>query len=134
MDTEPLEKQLHNWTRLMPLAMSSAVILLLASLDWLRWLVWFVLQIITVAVGCYLLWGKKWSGLPLSRERRNTIWGYFLAGWLLLLVPAILQWQLYGELVGPICYLGPIFLYSIFLLIIYWRNREKSSEAEEMFP
>lgn len=126
MDTDRLEKQLSTWNRLMYMAVSSAVILLVASIDELRWAAWFVLQILTTSVGFYLLWGKNWKSLPLSTERMNIVFGFFLASWLLLFVPVILARQS--------CFLIPLLGYSIFLLIVYWRKRRKLSESEEMFP
>lgn len=126
MDTEHLERQLHNWNRLMYVAVSAAVTLLVASFDVVRWTAWFVLQILVTSFGFYLLWGKNWRSLPLSRERINTVFGCFLASWLLLFVPWILGKQ-------P-CFFTPLFVYSIFLLAVYWRIRKKLSDSEEMFP
>jgi len=126
MDTDRLEKQLPTWNRLMYIAVSSAVVLLVASIDELRWVAWFALQILVTSVGFYLLWGKNWKSLPVSKERINAVFGYFFASWLLLLIPMILAKE-------P-CFATPVFIYSIFLLIIYWRVRKKLSESEEMFP
>ena len=129
MDTDRLEKQLPAWNRLMYMAMSSAVILLVASIDdlrWLRWVAWFVLQILVTSIGFNLLWGKSWKSLPLSKERINIVFGYFLASWLLLFIPMILA--------RLACLAVPLLIYSIFLLIIYLRTRKKLDESEEMFP
>jgi len=126
MDTDRLEKQLPTWNRLMYMAVSSAVVLLVASFDELRWVAWFVLQILITSVGFNLLWGKSWKSLPLSKERMNITFGFFLASWLLLFIPMILAKEA--------CFATPVFVYSIFLLIIYWRARKKLSESEEMFP
>ena len=126
MDTDRLEKQLPAWHRLMYMAVSSAVVLLVASIDELRWVAWFVLQILVTSVGFYLLWGKNWKSLPLSRERLTIVFGFFLASWFFLFIPMILARQA--------CFATPVFVYSIFLLIIYWRTRKKLSESEEMFP
>ena len=126
MDTEQLEQQLPIWNRRMYMAMISTVILLVASFDELRWVAWFVLQILTTSLGFYLLWGKDWRNLPLSKERINTILGCFLASWLLLFVPMILAREA--------CLSAPLLGYTIFLLIIYLRTRKKISDSEEMFP
>jgi len=126
MDTDRLEKQLSVWNRRMYMALSSAVILLIASFDELRWVAWFVLQILTTSLGFYLLWGKDWRNLPLSKERINSIFGCFLASWLLLFIPMILAKEA--------CFSVPLFGYTIFLLIIYLRTRKKLSDFEEMFP
>lgn len=126
MDTDRLEKQLPNWKRLMYLAASSAVTLLVASIDELRWVAWFVLQILVTSVAFYLLWGKNWKNLPLSWERMNIVFGFFLASLLLLFVPTMLAREA--------CFVVPAFAYSIFLLIVYWRTHKKLSESEDMFP
>ena len=126
MDTDRLEKQLPTWNRLMYMAVTSAVTLLVASFDELRWVAWFVLQILVTSVGFYLLWGKNWKSLQLSRERMNIVFGFFFTSWLLLFIPMILAKEA--------CFATPVFVYSIFLLVIYWRTRNKISESEEMFP
>ena len=126
MDTDRLEKQLPTWNRLMYMAVISAVVLLIASIDELRWVAWFVLQILVTSVGFNLLWGKNWKTLPLSKERMNIIFGFFLASWLLLFIPMILA--------RLACLAVPLLIYSIFLLIIYLRTRKKLDESEEMFP
>jgi len=126
MDTDRLEKQLPTWNRLMYMAVSSVVVLLAASIDELRWIVWFVLQILITSAGFYLLWGKNWKSLPLSKERGNIVFGFFLASWLLLFIPMILAREM--------CFTAPVFVYSIFLLMVYWRTRKKLSESEEIFP
>jgi len=126
MDADLLEQQLSIWTRRVYMAMISAGILLVASIDELRWVAWFMLQILTTSLGFYLLWGKDWRSLPLSKERINTIFGSFLASWLLLFVPMILAREA--------CLSAPLLGYTIFLLIIYLRTRKKLSDSEEMFP
>jgi len=126
MDTDRLEKQLPSWNRLMYIAVSSSIVLLVASIDELRWVAWFVLQILVTSVGFYMLWGKNWKSLQLSRERMNIVFGFFFTSWLLLFIPMILAKEA--------CFATPVFVYSIFLLVIYWRTRNKISESEEMFP
>lgn len=126
MDIDRLEKQLPIWNRLMYVVLGSAVTLLFASVDGLRGVAWFVLQILSTAAAFYLLWGKGWKSLPLSRERVNTIFGCFLASWLLLFIPWILN--------TDFCFFIFPLAYTIFLLVVYWRIRKRLSEAEEMFP
>ncbi|HMB23960.1 MAG TPA: hypothetical protein VKP08_14055 [Anaerolineales bacterium] len=126
MDTERLEKELPVWNHRMYVALSAAVALLIATVVPLLWVAWFVLLIFVTAVGFNLLWGRGWKNLPLSKERTNTIFGYLLASWFLLFVPLMLN--------TDICFLTFPLVYTIFLLVIYWRVRKKLSDAEEMFP
>jgi hypothetical protein len=126
MDTDRLEKQLPMWNRLMYVILGSTGTLLFASFEELRWVAWFVLQILATSAGFYLLWGKGWKNLPLSKERVNTIFGCLLASWLLLFVLWILG--------RDSCLLILPLAYTIFLLAIYWRTRRKLSDVEEMFP
>lgn len=126
MDTERLEKELPVWNRRMYVALSAAIALLIATVIPLLWVAWFVLLIFVTAAGFNLLWGRGWKNLPLSRERTNTIFGYLLASWFLLFVPLILN--------TDICFLTFPLMYTVFLLVIYWRIRKKLSDAEEMFP
>ena len=126
MDTELFEKELSILNRRMYIALSSAATLLIATFVPFLWIVWFVLLIFVLSSGFNLLWGKNWRSLPLSKERVNTIFGYLIAGWLLLFVPCILNREL--------CFLTFPLAYTIFLGTIYWRTHQKLSEAEEMFP
>lgn len=126
MDTEQLEKQMSVWRQLMYVALGSAVTLLASSFDQYLGVVWLVLQISVTSSGFFLLWGKRWRNLPLSRGRSNTIFGYLFASWLLFFVPGVLG----------VDYLYYIFLfgYTLFLVIIFWRAQRKLSGSDEMFP
>ena len=126
MDTERLEKELPIWNCGMYIALSVAVTLLIATVIPFLWVAWFVLLIFVTSAGFNLLWGRGWKNLPLSRERVNTIFGYLLASWFLLFVPLMLNTDL--------CFLTFPLVYTVFLLVIYWRIRKKLSDAEEMFP
>ena len=126
MDTEQLEKQLSVWNRLLYAALGSSITLLAASLDQFLGVAWLVIQILVTSSGFYLLWGKRWRALPLSKERTNIIFGYLFASWLLLFVPGV-----FG--VDSLYYVF-LFGYTVFLVIIYWRTQKKHSDSDEMFP
>jgi hypothetical protein len=126
MDTEQLEKQLSVWNRLLYVALGSSITLLFSSFDEFFGIVWFVVQITVTSSGFFLLWGKRWRTLPLSKERTITIFGYLLASWILFLVPSIFyvdDW-----------YYKFLFGYTVFLVFIYWRSQKKLSGSDEMFP
>src|SRR5262245_55064592 len=89
MDTERLEHQLSIWNKLMYMALGSAITLVIASPNNFSHVgvVWLLIQIAITPPGFFLLFGKGWKALPLSRERVNTAFGYLAAGWLSLFVP-----------------------------------------------
>jgi hypothetical protein len=128
MHTEPLEKQLSVWNKLMYMALGSVVTLVASSpgdfsqVD----IVWLLIQVAITPPGFFLLLGKRWKGLPLSRERLNTSLGYLFASWLSLLVPLILG-------AGP-NYALFLLLYTVFLALFTWRVQSKFSNSDEMFP
>ena len=126
METEQLEKQLSIWNRLLYAALGSSVTLLFSSFDEMLEVVWFVLQVTVTATGFFLLLGKRWRALPLSKERTNTIFGYLFASWLLLFVPGILGVDYFYY----ICLSG----YTIILLVIYQWIKRRHTDADEMFP
>lgn len=126
MDTEQLEKQFAVWNRLMYVALGSAATLLASSFDQFLGVTWLALQIVVTSSGFFLLWGKRWKNLPLSKERTQTIFGYLIASWFLLFTPVVLG-------VDTLYYIF-IFGYAIFLLIIFWRIQKKLSGSDEMFP
>lgn len=126
MDTKHLEKQLSVWNRLMYVGLGSAATLVASSFDQFLGVVWFALQIVITSSGFFLLWGKRWKNLPVSKERTQTIFGYLIASWLLLFAPVVLG-------VDPLYYIF-IFGYAIFLLMIFWRIQKKLSNSDEMFP
>jgi hypothetical protein len=126
METEQLEKQLSVWNRMLYAALGSAVTLLASSFDQMLGVVWLAVQIVVTSSGFFLLWGKRWRILPLSKERINTIFGYLFASWLLLFVPGV-----FG--VDSLYYIF-VFGYTIFLLFIYRRTQKKLLVSDEMFP
>jgi hypothetical protein len=85
-----------------------------------------ILQIAVTAVAFFLLTGKRWKALPLSKERANTILGYFVASWLLSWVPVILG--------ADSLYYILVFGYAIFILVIFRRTQNELSVSDEMFP
>ena len=126
MDTEQLEKELSIWNRLLYAALGSSITLLFSSFDQLLEIVWFVLQVSVTASGFFLLLGKRWRALPLSKERTNTVFGYLFASWLLLFVPGALGF----DYLYYICVSG----YTIILLGIYQWIKKKHIDTDEMFP
>jgi len=127
METEQLEKQLSIWNRLLYAGLGSSITLLFSSFDTqILGVLWIMLQIAVTSSAFFLLWGKRWQSWPLSKERANTIFGYFLASWLLSLVPGILG--------ADSLYYIIVFGYSIFILIIYRRTQKELSVSDEMFP
>ena len=128
MDTEQLEKELQTWNRFMYMALGAVIALVASSPNdfSLVGMVWFLLQIAVTPPGFLLLFGKRWKGLPLTKERINTVFGYLAASWLLLLIPGILG-------AGPLFFLLLIG-YLIFLILLYIRIQKKPSDSDEMFP
>ena len=126
MEIEQLEKQLSVWTRLLYAALGASVTLLFSSFDQFLGVVWIVLQIAVTAAAFFLLSGKRWKALPLSKERANTILGYFLASWLLSLVPGLLGADSFYYII--------IFGYAIFILIVFRRTRKELYVSDEIFP
>jgi hypothetical protein len=126
METEQLEKQLSLWNRLLYAALGSSTTLLFSSFDQFLGVVWIVLQIAITSSAFFLLWGRRWKTLPLSKERANTILGYFLTSWLLSLVPGVLG--------ADSLYYIIVFGYAIFILVIFRRTQKELAVSEEMFP
>ena len=128
MDTEQLEKELQLWNRLMYMALGAAIAIVASSPNDFSFvgIVWFLLQIAVTPPGFFLLFGKRWKGLPLTKERTNTVFGYLAASWLLLLIPGILG-------ADPLYFIFVIG-YLIFLLFLYLRIQKKPSDSDEMFP
>lgn len=126
MDTEKLEKELSIWSRLLYVALGSSITLLFSSFDQFLGVVWIVLQTAATSAAFFLLSGKRWKALPLSKERANTILGYFLASWFLSLVPGILG--------ADSLYYMIVFGYAVFILVIFRRTQKELSVSDEMFP
>ena len=126
METDQLEKQLSFWNRLLYAVLGATVTLLVSSMDQLLGLVWLVLQLTVTSMAFFLLLGKRWKSLPPSKERTNTIFGYFFASWLLLLFPGFIG----ADSFYYIIVLG----YAIFILFIYRRHQKALAVTDEMFP
>jgi len=128
MDAEQLEKQLSIWNRLMYVALGSAITLVASSPNDFSFvgIVWLLIQITSTLSGFFLLWGKRWRVLPVSKERTSTTFGFLVASWLSLLVILILDGTYIAGLI--------VFCYTIFLAVVYWRNQKKLSDSDEIFP
>lgn len=129
METEQLEKQLSIWSKLMYMGLGSAITLLLASPGDFSFtgVVWIVIQTAVTLAGFFLLLGRRWKALPLSKERINTTFGYLFASWLSLCVPLTMGG-------GDDTYNFVLLAYSLFLVLLYWRFRRKHLAPEDMFP
>jgi hypothetical protein len=128
MDTEQLEKQLSIWNRLMYVALGSALTLVFSSPNDFSYIgiVWFLILIASILSGFFLLWGKRWKALPVSKEKTSTAFGFLIASWLSLLLMLILD----GTYTTGVI----VFCYTTLLALIYWLNRKKLSGSDEMFP
>jgi hypothetical protein len=128
MDTEQLEKQLSIWNKLMYMALGSAITLVASSPNEFSQVdvVWLLVQIAITPPGFFLLFGKRWKVLPLSREKVNTALGYLFASWLSLFVPLILG--------AGSAYTLFLLVYTVFLGLLYGRVQRKFSNSDEMFP
>lgn len=126
METEQLEKQLSIWNRLLHAVLGSSITILASSFEELFGVVWLVLQVVVTSAAFFLLWGRRWRTLPLSKERANIIFGYLIASWLLSFVPGILG--------ADSLYYIIVFGYAIFILVIYKRTQKELAVSDEMFP
>jgi hypothetical protein len=126
MDTEQLEKQLSIWNRLLYAAFGASITILVSSLPELLGVVWLVLQIFITSSAFFLLWGKRWRTLPVSKERVDMVLGYFISSWFLSLVP--------GMLGADSLYYIIVFGYAIFILAIYKRTQKALAVSDAMFP
>jgi asparagine N-glycosylation enzyme membrane subunit Stt3 len=128
MDTEQLEKEMQIWNRFMYMSLGAAIAMVASSPNDFSFvgIVWLLLQIAVTPPGFFLLFGKRWKALPLTRERINTIFGYLVASWLLLLIPGILG-------ADPLYFIFVIG-YLIFLVVLYFRIQKRPSDSDEMFP
>ena len=128
METEPLEKELLIWNRFMYMGLGAAIAIVASSPNGFSFagIVWFFLQVAITPPAFFLLLGKRWRRLPLTKERLQTIFGYFIASFLLLWIPAFLG-------ADPFYYVLPIG-YLIFILALYLVIQKKPSDPDEMFP
>jgi hypothetical protein len=110
----------------MYVALGVAVTILFHVFDPLRDLIILFTLLYTTWSGFHLLWGKPWRNLPLTEERSKTSFGYLLASWIIVFAIFAYSW------LPP---LGLIwFIYTVFLLLTYWRTRKQLSTSDEMFP
>ena len=141
MEIEQLEKQFQMWNRFMYMILGASIIFLLVSFgnltygrDWTGFGnyvggIWSSIQLLATPPGFYLLWGRQWKGTPLS-TKINTVFGYFVAGWINLLSIAFFTetpplTEYYILLVGS----------AIVMLLAYmWARKRISSPRDEMFP
>jgi hypothetical protein len=131
METEQLEqdvrdRQLQTWQKLMYVALGVAITILFYAFDPLRDLIILFTLLYTTWSGFHLLWGKPWRNLPLTEARSKTSFGYLLASWLVAFGIFSYSW------LPPLGLL--LFLYTVFLLLTYWRTHKKLSTSDEMFP
>ena len=106
--------------------LGASVVLLISTMDQLLGLIWLMLQLVVTSTAFFLLWGKRWKSLPASKERTNTIFGYFFASWLLSLFPGFLGADLFYYII--------VFGYAVFILVIYRRHQKALAVSDEMFP
>ncbi len=93
METMQLEKQFQMWNRFLYLILGASITFVMISLgnvfyasDWPGFGnyvggTWTGIQLFATLSGFYLLLGKRWKALPFS-NRLNTIFGYFVVGWM----------------------------------------------------
>lgn len=140
MNTEQLEKELHTWNRFMYMALSSAITLAIISLGnfleggwpgFERYTggLWQWMQVAATPPGFYLLWSKRWRAFPFS-NRKNTIWGFFLASWLIFLSLGFITVN------GPLVNLSFLILVCTILVALGYINtvKRKLDQPDEMFP
>jgi hypothetical protein len=126
METDQLEKQVFFWNRLLYAMLGASVVLLISTMNQLLGLIWLMLQLVVTSTAFFMLWGKRWKSLPPSKERTNTIFGYFFTSWLLSLFP--------GFLGADTLYYIIVFGYAIFILFLYRRHQKALAVSDEMFP
>lgn len=106
--------------------LGASVVLMISTMDQLLGLIWLMLQLMVTSTAFFLLWGKRWKSLPPSKERTNTIFGYFFASWLLSLFPGFLGADTFYYII--------VFGYAAFILFLYRRHQKALAVSEEMFP
>ena len=126
METDQLEKQVSFWNRLLYAMLGASVVLLISTMDQLLGLIWLMLQLVVTSTAFFLLWGKCWKSLPPSKERTNTIFGYFFTSWLLSIFPGLLGADLFYYII--------VFGYAVFILFLYRRHQKALAVSDEMFP
>ena len=141
MNTEQLEKQFQIWNRFMYLALGSSITLVFISFGFLlnasRWSgfenyaggVWEFIQLLVTPPGLYLLLARRWKVLPLS-NRLNTIFGYFLAGWINLLSLGLITANSAPSEFNFLIGVTAILIVIGYILAL----KRTSSPRDEMFP
>jgi len=141
MELEQLEKQFQMLIRFLWMIFGASITLGLVSFGTIvygtKWSgfsnyvggIWSSIQFLAILPGFYLLWGKRWNPIPLSR-RIHTIFGYFAASWLNLLALGFITetapaTDYYLLLVGS----------AILIVLAYiWTRKKTSFSKEEIFP
>jgi hypothetical protein len=141
MDTEPLEKELQIWDRLMYIALGSSSTLLIISFGHFfygnQWPyfenyaggLWQWMQIAITPPGFYLLSSKRWKLLPVS-SRKIPIIGFFAASWITFLSLGFIT-------VNDALIYFNFFIIGIAALIALGymeKIKKKSNQPDEMFP
>ena len=131
METEQFEQEVHDrqlqtWRKGMYVALGVAITILIHAFDPLRDLIIMFTLLYATWSGFHLLWGKSWRTLRLTEARRKTSCGYLFASWLVAFGIFSYSW------LPPLGLI--LFIYTVFLLLTYWRTRQQLSASEEMFP
>ncbi len=140
MDTEQLGTELQIWNRFMYMALASSITLAVISLGnffyggWSGFEryaggVWPWMQLAITPAGFYLLWGKRWKALPYL-NRKNTIFGFFIASWFSFLSLGFITVN------GPLINLSFLILGGVTLFGLGYINlvKKKPDHSDEMFP
>lgn len=141
MELEQLEKQLQMWNRFLWMIFGSSITFIAVSIgnvvygtDWPGFGnyvggIWTTIQLLATLPGFYLLLGKRWKAMPPS-SRINTIFGYFVAGWLNLL-----SIYLFAEMTPPTEFIFLIVGSAILIVGGYiWSLKKTLISKEEIFP
>ena len=126
LDEQLHESQLRAWERLMYVALGSAVAIIFHRVDQLRDAIIMFTLLYTTLAGFYLLWTLSSQGLQLSRPRRNVAFGHLIASWL-----TVFGIYTYSQL--PPLGLA-VLVYTVLLLVLYWRTGRVRSTSDTMFP
>jgi|SRR5688572_4562714 hypothetical protein len=141
METEQLEKELQIWDRLMYMAVGSSIALVVVSFgnyiyadQWPGFQnhassVWQWMQLAVTPPGFYLLWSRRWKGLPFW-ERKNTILGFFIASWFTFLSFGLITLNYYLIDLGSLITGGV----ALITLGYAWIRKGKTNQVDEMFP
>jgi hypothetical protein len=126
LEQEVRERQLETWQKFMYVALGAAITILFHVFDPLRDLIVLFALLYTTWSGFHLLWGRPWRNLPLTEARSKTVFGYLFASWVIAFAIFSYSW------LPPLGLI--LFIYTVFLLLTYWRTRKQLSISDEMFP